>query len=151
MFDLKDCFGLPKEEDVVNDNKVGIEKLYESLPTFSLFCTPGHKGVLGKNDVTEYDGGRLFPSNSVEIAQDETAEFYSVKRARFLVCGASMGIKASVLAVDGDVIAPSFTHKCFFEGMTLAKRKAKHTCWFLRLSTTPSFPLWNDFKKTAST
>lgn len=124
MFDIKNCFGLSHDEEITTEKKVGVEELFKSLPTFSLFCTPGHKGELNATDITEFDGGNIFPADSVTVAQNETALFYGVKHARFLVCGASMGVKASILAVDGDIIAPTFTHRSFFEGTTLAKKKA---------------------------
>lgn len=87
------------------------------------FSTPGHKGRLCAADVTEYDEDEFFPADVVENAEKKAASFYSVRAARLLVGGASLGIKAALLAADTDVVAPVFTHRCAFYGAKLARRE----------------------------
>ena len=73
MFDIKTCFGQasPQEESKCSD---GIAKLMDGLAPFDMFCMPGHKGELNKNDLTELDGGNIFPSSAVENAEKKAAK-----------------------------------------------------------------------------
>ena len=87
--------------------------------------TPGHKGILWDDDITEIDDGNFFPSDSVRKAQSDAAVFYGARHLRFLTGGSSMGVKAAILAADGDILAPSNCHRCVFEGAALAKRNVK--------------------------
>jgi lysine decarboxylase len=122
MFDIKTCFGQADEKNK-SECSEGINALQKKLPRYKSFCMPGHKGELGRADLTELDGGDIFPSSSIVNAEKKASEFYKVKHCRFLVGGASAGIKASVMAVDGDIIAPSFTHRSVREGTVLSGKK----------------------------
>jgi arginine/lysine/ornithine decarboxylase len=122
MFDIKTCFGQDVEREETKCSK-GISALVESLPNFDSFCMPGHKGALTRKDLTELDGGNIFPSSSIKNAQNKAAKIYSVKACRFLTGGASQGIKAAVMAVGGDIIAPSFTHRSVKEGTLLSGKR----------------------------
>jgi len=82
------------------------------------FHTPGHKGELSKRDITEIDD--TFPADAIEKAQNSAAKFFSSKACRFLTGGSSMGMKASIMAVKGDILAPVDRHQCVDEGATLA-------------------------------
>ena len=126
MNDLKDCFGNAKStvSKIYGTGKNSIAENIESLPRYLVFSTPGHKGELSKTDITEYDGGDIFPRNSVELAQEKTAKRYGAKWARYSVGGSSMAIKSAIVAVDSDIVAPSFTHRCVIEGVKLIKKKA---------------------------
>lgn len=84
--------------------------------------TPGHKGYLWADDVTELDGGELFPGDAVKKAEARAADVYGVKHLRFLTGGSSMGMKAALLSFDGAVLAGSHSHPCVSEGMALKKQ-----------------------------
>ena len=130
MNDVKSSFGglcpindgCLKQGGTNPDCRLSIEKEAEKYKDFLLFSTPGHKGKLDGKDVTEYDGGKMFPAFSVENACLKAARHYGVKNARLLEGGASMGVKAAVMAADCDLIAPLFTHVSAFKGARLAKR-----------------------------
>lgn len=83
------------------------------------FHTPGHKGALSTYDITEIDGE--FPGEAVIAAQNDAAEFFGSKFCRFLTGGSSMGVKAAVLAVGGDILVPQDRHRCFDEACELAR------------------------------
>lgn len=112
-----------KNDGLVPDDGLSVEKLADKYRDFLIFSTPGHKGQLCGKDVTEYDGGRLFPAFSVENACLKAARRYGVKSARLLEGGASMGIKAAIMAADADITAPLFTHVSAFKGARLAGKK----------------------------
>ncbi len=123
MNDVKSAFcGLNFDKRECGDK--GICDTLVGLGEFELFCTPGHKGALDSDDVTEFDGESLFPAGSVRFAEREIAAHYGVSHARMLVCGASMGIKAAIMAVGGDIVMPAFTHKSAFSGAELARVNA---------------------------
>jgi len=92
--------------------------------------TPGHKGRLDwKNpimlDITELGvDGKIFPSDLIQQAERKTAEYFGSYEARLLVGGSSMGIKASIMTVDGDCIVGEDSHRAVFEGLELTRRKA---------------------------
>lgn len=134
--DLKTAFGACAENNA--ENKVDTETvksvyglgdgsdLYSEAARFKqaeLFCTPGHKGELNSLDVTEYDEDTLFPAGLVAKAEEKAARFYKVGKLRFSLGGSSMSIKAALLSVKGDVVAPVFTHRCVKEGAALANVK----------------------------
>ena len=125
MNDLKSAFSLcgegKKEEDRLNFSS--IRERVESFVDYEIFSTPGHKGEIVKSDITEYDEDRLFPGKQIEIAEEKASNHYGVKKIRFSVGGSSLAIKASLLAIKGDVIAPSFSHRCLREGLALAGKK----------------------------
>ena len=83
--------------------------------------TPGHKGLLCSGDLTEIDDGEMFPSDSVERAERRAAKILGGKVCRFLLGGSSQGIKAAIMSVGGDVIAPVSHHRCADEGAALAR------------------------------
>lgn len=84
--------------------------------------TPGHKGGLDTFDLTEIgEEGGTFPADAIEFAQNKAARFYDAKHCRFLVNGSSGGIKAAILAADGDIVAPKARHRCVDEGAKLNK------------------------------
>lgn len=84
--------------------------------------TPGHKGALDKFDITEIGAdGKLFPSDEIESAQKEAARFYGAEHCRFLAGGSSIGIKAAIMSVSGNVIVPRGRHRCADEGAALAR------------------------------
>lgn len=85
--------------------------------------TPGHKGELDSLDITEIDDGKLFPAFEIERAQEKAAKFYGAKACRFLLGGSSMGVKAAVMSVGGDILAPRTHHRCVEEGARLARIK----------------------------
>lgn len=84
--------------------------------------TPGHKGALNASDITEIDDS--FPSDSIQRAQQNTAELLGSRHCRFLVGGSSMGIKANVLAAGGDILLAGNSHRALFEAAKLAKVNA---------------------------
>lgn len=84
--------------------------------------TPGHKGVLCSNDITEIDDS--FPGTAVDEAERNTAKLLGSKYCRFLTGGSSMGIKAAVLAAQGDILVASNSHRALFEAAKLAKVNA---------------------------
>lgn len=81
--------------------------------------TPGHKGTLSPLDLTELDFGQDYPGDSYVSAEKKVAAFYSSRHARLLYCGASMGIKAAVMAVDGDIAAFEGSHRSIYDGAAL--------------------------------
>ena len=97
-----------------------IEKSAAAFSGFRAFCMPGHKGKIDSLDQSEHDEDCLFPAKSVTAAEQKAARHYGVKKARFLVCGASMGIKAAFLATKRDTVAPEFTHRSASLGAKLA-------------------------------
>ena len=84
------------------------------------FHTPGHNGILNPYDVTEL-ADESFPADSIIKAQTRVAEFYGAKYCRFLVNGSSIGIKAAILALNGDILTTSHCHQSIAEGCNLAK------------------------------
>ena len=95
---------------------------------FSRFSTPGHKGTLFSNDISEIRNGKYFPADLIKKAQEKASDIFKCKHTRFLTHGASLGIKASILAVNGDIIVPYNSHRSVLEGATLAKKKCFSTC-----------------------
>lgn len=88
---------------------------------FDRYHTPGHGGELCAADITELDNGDYFPSNSIELAQNATAQIFGAKHLRFLVNGSSIGIKAAIMAVGGDIISAKNSHQAVQEGASLAR------------------------------
>ncbi len=86
--------------------------------------TPGHKGTLNAYDVTEISDGNVFPHNAIDIAQKQIAKVYNGKYARLLTGGSSMGIKASLIATNVDVVTGINNHRAVEEGLRLAQKKA---------------------------
>jgi hypothetical protein len=82
--------------------------------------TPGHKGLLWADDITEIDGDEFFPADAVVSAQETAAQFYGSRYLRFLTGGSSMGVKAAVLAAGGDVLTATGCHRSVFEAAALA-------------------------------
>lgn len=126
MNDLKTAFSPCNEKKTREESSpyASISERAVSFSKHSLFSTPGHKGKLNALDVTEYDEEELFPGSQVELAEKRAAEHYGVKKLRFSVGGSSLAIKAAIVAVDGDVIAPFSTHRCLFEGLKLIGKRA---------------------------
>ncbi len=120
MNDIKDSFGIC-HDNIVSGGQADIIDFARQNAEFLQFCTPGHKGSLCALDLTELGGGEIFPRDSVSLAENEVARHYGVKKVRFSLGGSSHAIKASVLAVNGPVIAPEFSHKSLFEAGELAK------------------------------
>ncbi len=85
------------------------------------FHTPGHKGQLSEDDLTEID--RSFPADCVTKAENKAAVFFGSKYCRFLVGGSSLGMKASIMAVSGDILAPADRHRCVDEGAEIIGAK----------------------------
>ncbi|MCL2862441.1 MAG: hypothetical protein FWE22_08540 [Firmicutes bacterium] len=90
---------------------------------FDHFNTPGHKGSLMPHDISEIANGKYFPADLIENAQKKASEVFKCKEVRFLTHGASLGIKAAILAVDGDIITSHNSHTSVFEGVNLSKVK----------------------------
>lgn len=89
------------------------------------FHTPGHMGLLNAHDITEIgENGKYFPADLLTRASEVAADFYKCKNARFLVGGSSMGIKAAIMSVGGDILAAANSHQSVFEGAALARVKA---------------------------
>jgi len=92
--------------------------------------TPGHKGCLDWGNIAELDitelgiDGKVFPADLIVKAQKKVADYFGSKEARLLVGGSSMGLKASIMTVDGDCIVSADSHRAVFEGLELARRKA---------------------------
>ena len=103
-------------------NLTKLTQKYKSLVA-DRWHTPGHKGVLWDDDITEIDDGEYFPAGAVEQAQKDAAALYGAKELRFLTGGSSMGVKAAILAADGDILAASNSHRSVFEGAALAKTR----------------------------
>ncbi len=146
MFDVKTCFGQADNGKIASCDG-GIEKLQQALPAYERFCMPGHKGELFKADLTELDGGNIFPATSVENAQLEAARFYKVRECRFLTGGASQGIKAAILAVGGDIVAPTFTHRSVEEGVRLSGKRYIRFDTGIDCDGLPNVPTAADYEK----
>jgi len=84
--------------------------------------TPGHKGVLNSFDITELVCDEKL-QKLLENAQKRVAQFYSAKEARLLTNGSSIGLKAAILAIEGDILSFSGRHQAVDEAATLAKMK----------------------------
>lgn len=87
------------------------------------YHTPGHKGTLSEDDITELVGGAYFPSDAVQKAEAEVAKIYGAAHLRFLTGGSSMGVKAAIMACGGDIIAWAYSHKSVFDGAKLIGKK----------------------------
>jgi len=101
--------------------------------------TPGHKGKLwagrvsniAELDITELGlevsdlavGGRVFPRDLLVKAEVKAANSYRAKAARLLTGGASQGIKAAIMALDGDIIMGADSHRSIHEGLRLSRRR----------------------------
>ncbi len=83
------------------------------------FHTPGHKGELDSRDITEIDDS--FPYDAITKAESETAKLLGSKYCRFLTGGSSIGIKAAVLAANGDILVAGNSHRALFEAARLSK------------------------------
>ena len=121
------CIGTP--EKAFEAEKAAVSSAYRrdtieestgAFRDFRAFCMPGHKGRLDPLDQSEHDEDCLFPAASVAKAEAKAAKHYGVKKARFLVCGASMGVKAAFIAAKRDTVAPEFTHRSAVLGAFLA-------------------------------
>lgn len=86
--------------------------------------TPGHKGILWPDDLTEIDEGDFFPGTAIFEAEKVAAKAYGCKELRFLTGGSSMGVKAAILSCGGDILVGSCSHQSVFEGAKLANVKA---------------------------
>lgn len=95
-------------------------RLYDEK-NYARWHTPGHKGKLCSSDITEIDDGEIFPSDFIEKAARKTASVYGAKHCRYLLGGSSMGIKAAVMSVGGNILAPKVRHRSFDEGALLAR------------------------------
>ena len=104
-------------------NITKLTQSYKSAVT-DRWHTPGHKGLLWDDDITEISDGEFFPADTIEKAQQKAAKLYGAKQLRFLTGGSSMGVKASILSVGGDILVSSNSHRSVFEGAALAKVKA---------------------------
>ena len=94
--------------------------IYDYLERYakSRFHTPGHKGRLNALDITEIPDE--FPLNLISEAEKKTAELYGADNIRYLVGGSSVGMKAALLAVGGDIVSEHYRHACVDEGAALA-------------------------------
>lgn len=88
------------------------------------FHTPGHKGALLSEDITEIDDGKLFPSDEIVRAEERIAAYYGADFAFMLTGGSSMGVKAAIMAADTDILCWTYSHKSVFDGAEIARRKA---------------------------
>lgn len=88
---------------------------------FDIWHTPGHKGVVNPQDITEIADGNFFPSDSILKAEKFAGKIYGAKYCRFLVNGSSIGIKTAILSVNGDILAQSCSHPAVKHGAELAK------------------------------
>ena len=144
MNDIKDCFGNNSKRYNENTSDISIDALLKERQDFLTFCTPGHKQELCSDDISEWKGGEIFPKNSVAVAEEKTRQHYRVKKLRFLVNGASIGIKASILCASVDFVAPTFSHKSVFDGAKLAKVRAFTFCC-TEEDGLPNLPTLNDY------
>ncbi len=147
------CIGIPEKEFQAEKIAVSsafyrdtIENASSAFDDFMLFCMPGHKGKLDRLDQSEHDEDCLFPASAITRAEEKAAEHYGVKKARFLVCGASMGIKAAFLSVKCDVVAPEFTHRSAMLGASLAGKKLI-TFYTGESDGLPNVPSPSDYEK----
>lgn len=141
------CGDKEKREDAAAFSSIRERAAFFSA--FDVFSTPGHKGKLDTLDVTEYDEDVLFPGRQVELAEKSGAKHYGVKRLRFSVGGSSLAIKAAVLTVGGDIIAPEFSHRCLKDGLKLIGK----TGYFFKTRTEdglPAVPLRSDYEREIS-
>lgn len=82
------------------------------------FHTPGHKGKLCSEDITEIEDE--FPLDEVAAAEAKTAAYYGAKRLFYLTGGSSMGVKAMIMSAGGDILAEEKSHVSVREGAELA-------------------------------
>lgn len=87
------------------------------------FHTPGHKGLLCNDDITEINDSNLFPADCITKAQNDAAAFYGAKYIRFLTNGSSTGVKAAIYAVGCDILCWAYSHKSVFLGAKLSGHK----------------------------
>ena len=144
MNDIKDCFGVNQKICKQNTSGDSIDIMLKERKDFLTFCTPGHKQELCNDDISEWKGGEIFPKNSVVVAEEQTRQHYRVKKLRYLVNGASIGIKASILCVSVDFVTPTFSHKSVFDGAKLAKVRAFTFCCGEE-DGLPNLPTLNDY------
>lgn len=85
---------------------------------FDNWHTPGHRGKLNKRDITEIEG---FPESLISQAEKKVARFYGSRFIRFLTGGSSIGIKAAIMSVGGDILAAANSHRAVFEGAEIAR------------------------------
>ena len=85
--------------------------------------TPGHKGSVFPEDITEILD--IFPGDLITRAQDRAAELYGAEKLRFLVNGSSIGIKAAVLAArPRGIVTDAYRHRAVDEAAYLAGLEA---------------------------
>lgn len=85
--------------------------------------TPGHKGSVFSEDITEILD--IFPGDLITRAQDRAAELYGAEKLRFLVNGSSIGIKAAVLAArPKGIVTDAYRHRAVDEAAYLAGLEA---------------------------
>lgn len=84
--------------------------------------TPGHKGELCAEDITELDG--VFPERQKAAAERDIAKAYGVGHAFLLAGGSSQGVKASVYFSAANGIVDINSHRSVFDGFALAGRRA---------------------------
>ncbi len=85
--------------------------------------TPGHKGSVFPEDITEILD--IFPGDLITRAQDRAAELYGAEKLRFLVNGSSIGIKAAVLAArPKGIVTDAYRHRAVDEAAYLAGLEA---------------------------
>lgn len=91
---------------------------------FDRWHTPGHKGRLHAQDITELPDPSFFPEDCVEQAERAAAAALGCRHLRFLTGGSSMGVKASIMAAGGPVITGTANHPSVAEGLELARQTA---------------------------
>jgi arginine/lysine/ornithine decarboxylase len=120
------------------------DKIQEILSkTKKMYCTPGHKGELLPEDITEID--ESFPALQIEQAQEKVARFVGAKAIRFLLGGSSMGIKAALFG-RGDIIAPANCHQSIKEAAELSGKRL----FFFEQTTKDSLILPPSFTQVAA-
>ncbi|MCL2676071.1 MAG: aminotransferase class I/II-fold pyridoxal phosphate-dependent enzyme [Firmicutes bacterium] len=102
------------------NSKTSLDGEIKKLVSLKMFCTPGHKGTLKKDDITEIDG--VFPLDFVERAQRETAKYFKAEHLRYLTNGSSIGIKAALLGT-GDILANAGCHPSIAQAAQLSGAK----------------------------
>ena len=84
--------------------------------------TPGHKGGLCAEDITELDG--VFPEKQIQAAERDIAIAYGAGHAFLLAGGSSQGVKAAVYFASANGIVDVNSHRAVFDGFKLSGKRA---------------------------
>lgn len=97
-----------------------IKQEIKKFDNAKMFCTPGYKGTLSKDDITEIEGE--FPQDFITQAEQKTAEYFQTPHLRYLTNGSSIGVKAALFGA-GDILANPGCHISVIHAAQLSGNK----------------------------